>query len=429
MRGETAMSVGVQLYHLCWLTGRLDSLVEAGERTADAAPWIPAWRAAAAFAHRECGRSDEARTHFEKLAADGFANLPRDGNWILVLALLAFVCEYIDDAERARELYELYQPYEERLVAAVGGNICVGSVHVPLGLLAKTAGKRDDAIRLFERAIEVNREIGSQAFLAYALYELAALLVDHDGPPDVAPTDGAKERAIVLLNETLDVARGDGLRSLLDRALALKLQTQGVASIDATTSIYILSSAVQQEQPDLTSHAAPDGTVTILFSDMEESTEMWERLGDDAAQQVLHIHNRIVRDHLARHGGYEVKSAGDGFMLAFSSARRALSYAVAVQRAFQEHNAVEGVERIRVRMGLHTGEAIRESDDFFGHTVILASRIAGQGSGGEIVVSALIKELTASAGYTFEDGQCVTLKGLAGEHVIHRLAWSEDPTS
>ena len=82
---------------------------------------------------------------------------------------------------------------------------------------------------------------------------------------------------------------------------------------------------------------------------------------------------------------------GDGFMLAFSSARRALQCAVSIQQSFEHHEPSQ--EPIRVRMGLHTGEAIKDADDFYGRNVILASRVADQAVGGEILVSSLLKEL------------------------------------
>ena len=81
-------------------------------------------------------------------------------------------------------------------------------------------------------------------------------------------------------------------------------------------------------------------------------------------------------------------------------------------------------EPIRVRIGLHTGEAIKEADDFYGKNVILAARIASQAHGGEILVSSLLKELTESAGdIAFGEGREVELKGLSGPHQVHQIQW------
>ena len=115
---------------------------------------------------------------------------------------------------------------------------------------------------------------------------------------------------------------------------------------------------------------------------------------------------------------------GDGFMLAFSSARRALQCATAIQQAFQEYNQEHPQEPVRVRMGLHTGEAIRDAGDFFGRNVILASRIADQARGGQILVSLLLKELTESTGdLTFGEEREVELKGLPGHHRVYLVDW------
>src|SRR5207237_9258355 len=94
---------------------------------------------------------------------------------------------------------------------------------------------------------------------------------------------------------------------------------------------------------------APDGTVTVLFSDIECFTDMTERLGDIKAQELLREHNAIVRAQVAECGGYEVKSQGDSFMLAFAGARRGLRCAVELQRAFAHWTIEHPVRPIRVR--------------------------------------------------------------------------------
>jgi class 3 adenylate cyclase len=172
--------------------------------------------------------------------------------------------------------------------------------------------------------------------------------------------------------------------------------------------------------------SALDGTVTVLFSDIEDFTSITERLGDLRAQDVLHAHNDIVRRALAATDGQEIKSQGDSFMLAFASARRALNCAVKMQHAFARWSGERPDVPLRVRMGLHTGEAIREADDLFGRTVILASRIAAEAGGGQILVSSLLKELTESSGeFCFLPGREVALKGLSRPQVVHEVDWSD----
>ena len=171
---------------------------------------------------------------------------------------------------------------------------------------------------------------------------------------------------------------------------------------------------------------APDGTTTILFSDIQGSSAMIEKLGDYRAQEILRAHNSIIRDQLSSYGGFEVKSMGDGFMVAFSSARLGLQCAISIQRAFSSYNDEHTDEPVRVRIGLHTGETVREADDFFGRNVILASRITKQAKGGQILVSSLLMELTQSAGdIRFGQGREVELMGLVGVNRVFEVRWQE----
>ena len=168
----------------------------------------------------------------------------------------------------------------------------------------------------------------------------------------------------------------------------------------------------------------PDGTTTILFSDIQSSTALPERLGDYRAQEILRAHNAIVREQVSSHRGFEVKSMGDGFMVAFSSARRALQCAISVQRAFSSYNDDHADQPVLVGIGLHTGETVREADDFYGRNVILAYRITEQAKGGQILVSSLLKELTQSAGdIRFGEARQVPLKGLDGTHWLYSVHW------
>jgi class 3 adenylate cyclase len=207
-------------------------------------------------------------------------------------------------------------------------------------------------------------------------------------------------------------------------ALELKLQAQGVDSGSITTSIDLVASSVSKDRPDLEPHTAPDGTVTLMFSDMEGFTEMTERLGDLKARDVIREHNTIVREQLKAHGGHEVELQGDGFLLAFGSARQALLCAIAIQRVFETYNEKHTDQPIRVRIGLHTGEVLKDADKFFGKTVILAARIAAQAKGSEILVSALLRELTESVGdLRFGKGREVELKGISERQRLFTVEW------
>ncbi|MGH9095987.1 MAG: adenylate/guanylate cyclase domain-containing protein, partial [Acidimicrobiales bacterium] len=168
-----------------------------------------------------------------------------------------------------------------------------------------------------------------------------------------------------------------------------------------------------------------DNTVTILFSDMVDYSGITERLGDRSAQALITEHHRIVRALLTGHGGREVKVQGDGFMVAFGGVARALRCAVAIQRSFREHTLAHPDQPIRAHIGLHTGEAMEVDDDYFGHTVIVASRIAGIAVPDEILVSSLSVQLVAGTGeFHFGDQREVALKGMSRLQTVAPLVWA-----
>jgi class 3 adenylate cyclase len=183
-----------------------------------------------------------------------------------------------------------------------------------------------------------------------------------------------------------------------------------------------VAASVESERPSLRAAAAPDGTVTLLFSDIEGSTTMNERLGDTRWLDLLRAHHRVIRGQVQAYGGFEVKVQGDGFMVAFPGARRAVGCARAIQRAIASEFEGHPQGPIRVRIGLHTGEVLKDENDFYGKNVVLAARIAEQARGGEILASAVVRELAQSGGdIAFDEQREVQLKGLAGSYRIYRV--------
>ncbi len=169
-----------------------------------------------------------------------------------------------------------------------------------------------------------------------------------------------------------------------------------------------------------------DGTVTILFCDMVDYAGMTERLGDQASRGVLRQHHRIVRDAIARYGGREISVQGDGFMVAFGGVARALRCAIDIQRAFLAYVPTDGGEPIAVHVGIHTGDAVDEGDDYLGHTVIVASRLADAAGAGEILVSSLSEQLVQGSGeFTFDGHREIPLKGMVRAQPSATLAWAE----
>jgi len=166
------------------------------------------------------------------------------------------------------------------------------------------------------------------------------------------------------------------------------------------------------------------GPLTILFTDVEGSTALTQRLGDAKAREVLRNHERIVREALRAHGGAEIKAMGDGFMASFPSVTRALECAIAMQRAFAAHNE-SAEEPIRMRIGLNAGEPIAEEKDLFGTAVNMAARIAAEAEGGEILASDVVRQLVAGKGFLFSDRGEVELKGFEEPVRLYEVRWRE----
>ena len=189
-----------------------------------------------------------------------------------------------------------------------------------------------------------------------------------------------------------------------------------------TKSVDEIADAVSESRPDLSNSSAPDGTVTIAFTDIEDSLRLNAFLGDRRWLDVLRAHNQVVKRTTEDHGGTVVKNQGDGFMLAFASARRAATCAQAIETAVAETFRDPG-SPIRVRIGLHVGETVHEGDDHFGHAVNYAARVASAAAGGEIVVSSLVHGLLAQTGeFEFDTGREVELKGIEGVQRVYPLA-------
>jgi class 3 adenylate cyclase len=413
---------GVEMYAARRDQGRLEELEPSIVATVEMQPHVPGWRAALAYLYAETGREAEARRELDVLGTAGLVSIPEDAVWMPAMTILADTCALVGDAVRAAEIYELLLPYAERAAVVGAGVFCSGAVSGYLGMLAAIMGRTVEAALHFETAIAMNERMDARPRLALVQHAYGQMLL-------AGGEAGERARGLALVGRALDAAQTLGMKRLVERALATKLGAQGIdASTDFKTSIDVVASSVERERPDLRPHAAPDGTVTVLFTDIERFTATTERLGDLRAQEILRAHGAIVREQVSAHGGLEVKAQGDGFMVVFSSGRRAILCSVAIQRALAGYGARHPDEPIRVRIGLHTGEVIREEDDFFGKNVILAARIAAKARGGEILVSSVLKELTESAGdIPFGESRVVDLKGISGVRQVWDVRWAGSP--
>ena len=170
------------------------------------------------------------------------------------------------------------------------------------------------------------------------------------------------------------------------------------------------------------------GIVTILFTDLVGSSQLWDELGDRAADELTRTHFRLLRDVVSDYGGHEVKSLGDGLMVVFPSALGAVSCAIAMQQAVHDRNKEHPDRPMQVRIGLHAGEPIRDKADFFGKSIVIARRLCDSAEGGQIFVSDLTHSIVAPSG-AFEFGELgsLALKGIAAPIEAHEVVW--DPNA
>lgn len=187
------------------------------------------------------------------------------------------------------------------------------------------------------------------------------------------------------------------------------------------SSIEDLADWAEVERPDL-ARVTPDGRVVILFSDIEESTALNERIGDRAWVKLIDAHDKLVRRLVKNYSGHVVKSQGDGFMIAFSRAEDAVRCGVELQRELQKDAKHKRHNGFRVRIGIHMGRSVRRGDDLFGRNVAMAARVAGQAAGGEILVSEAVRDAVKDCdGIGFDDGREVELKGFSGTQRLYAV--------
>jgi class 3 adenylate cyclase len=162
----------------------------------------------------------------------------------------------------------------------------------------------------------------------------------------------------------------------------------------------------------------------VLFTDIEGSTPLTQKLGDDRAMAVVREHDTIVRSALRAHQGSEVKHTGDGIMASFVSVAKALESSVAIQRAFGERNDERGEEAVRVRVGMSAGEPVRDSGDLFGAVVQLARRICDSAQPATILTSNVVRELCIGKTFTFSDRGEMAMKGFDDPVRVHEVLWT-----
>jgi len=170
----------------------------------------------------------------------------------------------------------------------------------------------------------------------------------------------------------------------------------------------------------------PRGTVTFMFTDMIGSTDIVRDLGDIRSRELFRSHENILSTSIEANQGFIVKGQGDGFMASFSSCRSAIISGMDIQRSLLGLRELDGDIRINVRIGINTGEAVIENNDYYGRAVNEAARISAKADSEEILVSSVSKRMADSAGdIVFQDAREIELKGLPGTHLVYPVQWRD----
>ncbi len=167
--------------------------------------------------------------------------------------------------------------------------------------------------------------------------------------------------------------------------------------------------------------------VTILFTDVEDSTGYWDRHGDIKGRLMVDQHNRLVFPVIRRYRGKIVKTIGDAVMASFRDPQNALRAAIGIQQALQKRREEDRTFRLHVRVGIHTGQAIVEQKDVFGDAVNVASRIEGRGKGDEILVSGATAQRVRQSDFFLEKKGTFTPKGKKRTVALYRCRWQAAP--
>jgi len=236
--------------------------------------------------------------------------------------------------------------------------------------------------------------------------------------------------ALVLHRRESPLLSVDFARSLASQIPGARLAVlEGTSQLPYLDDVEAVLAAIDEfigdgEQMPTASKTPTGDTHTILFTDMEGSTTLADRLGDDAAQAIRRTHNDIVRAALSANGGSEIKHTGDGIMASFTTASSALDCAIAIQRGVAAHKDQQPDSPLSVYIGLNAGEPIAEDDDLFGTSINLAARICDRAEAGQIIAANVVRELAAGKQFLFADLGETELRGFEDPVKLWELRWS-----
>lgn len=192
-----------------------------------------------------------------------------------------------------------------------------------------------------------------------------------------------------------------------------------LSGADLPTSLSELLEALDDDLVNVLGARFKTTTVTLLFSDIEKSTDRAERAGDVVWGDAVQRHFAEVHRIANTYAGIVIKTLGDGAMLAFDSARDAARSAVEIQRSVERQQTADP---FKVRVGVHTGDAMHVDGDYIGRMVNKTARIAAAATGGQVLVSDVVRGLVdQTPGLVFGDPLALELKGIPGTHTAYPL--------
>jgi class 3 adenylate cyclase len=199
-----------------------------------------------------------------------------------------------------------------------------------------------------------------------------------------------------------------------------------IIEVDANVVEVFLGRVKDPTPVDLSGEIPIDsGFRAIMFTDLKDSTLMTTVFGDSRALHLLHIHNALIRNALREYRGTEVKHTGDGIMASFNKVENAVSCAIAVQKAFADHNERTPEEELHIRIGLGAGEPVEEDGDLFGSAVQLAARICAHTEPDHILVAQIVRDEYPAHQDIFVDLGAMTPKGFDSPIRLHEIEWQK----
>lgn len=246
-----------------------------------------------------------------------------------------------------------------------------------------------------------------------------------DGETIVDPTPVGAGGVVVIGDTELEIAAANNTSTTS--------RTEIRKPADAASSIERVAAAVDPGEwsPEVLGVSDEPGTLTVMFTDIEASTERAVSMGDQAWYELLGRHHALVTAHVSAHRGRIVKHQGDGYMACFRSARAALLTCIGIQRDLARQAETDPTNAIAVRMGLHTGEVLVADDgDLFGKHVVVAARVGAAAVGGEVLVSSIVRQIAEPRGdIVFVDPQVIELKGIDAAETVWTVDWRRFPTT